>query len=872
MSSRSLNVLCVLALVLVLAAPVVLGRNNIDMKRDTDQDRTKASFTPAEQTTQHKIGRIVLGISNQGWFGSWAGGARPDAFRNESVKACEFPKGSDTRYLYAGAFWIGGVIGRDTLVSEGVDGWSRDGHEFSPDEKPFGNLIRRSIIDPESPEYDGAISEEDYIAVYTDTNTVGVDPDHFGRAHRPLNIEVTQASYAWSYEYAEDIVLFDYKVKNIGRQILNDMYMGFYVDADIHYGQDDNAGAQDDLSGFLETYPAECGSCQYEDTVFMAWTFDNDGDFETDNPVPHVTATRIVRTPRKGQLEVSYNWWVSNGNAAYDFGPREQPFKGKWKEPLRDFRTGGTGTPEGDVNKYYLLRNQEFDYDQAYTASITSSDELWLPPPADKKYEWSSGLDTRYLLSFGPFDIRPGEELPISFAYLAGENVHTVPGNLNNLAEATYNPDAYYANLDFSDLALNSRWASWIYDNPGIDTDGDGDSGVVFICVNDSTVSDSALVFDPDLGEEVWVYSFEVTSADTCWIQGDGVPDFKGASPPPAPYLWVTPSVGKLHVRFNGTRSETTPDVFSREIDFEGYRVYLARDDRAASFSVVASYDIEDYNKWVYNPDPRIEDFELLEAPFTLEQLRCTYGDSCNDISFNPLQFTRSNPLRVGDSTFYFEKQDYNASEFGVSTPIRKRYPDQPYPSSLVADSARPEELTEDGYLKYFEYEYTIDGLLPTVPYWVNVTAFDYGSPQSGLPSLETSVTVGNIMAYPLASAAEVALGDKEVYVYPNPYRIDGNYRQLGFEGRIDRERPDDRVRAIHFANVPPKCTIRIYTLDGDLVRELTHDRDPADPTATHAEWNLITRNTQLVVSGLYYWTVEDETGEVQIGKLMIIM
>ena len=68
------------------------------------------------------------------------------------------------------------------------------------------------------------------------------------------------------------------------------------------------------------------------------------------------------------------------------------------------------------------------------------------------------------------------------------------------------------------------------------------------------------------------------------------------------------------------------------------------------------------------------------------------------------------------------------------------------------------------------------------------------------------------------------------------------------------------------------KCIIRVYTLDGDLVRELEHDFAPGDPMGRHHQWDLITRNTQLVVSGLYYWTVEDEDGEVQIGKLAIIM
>jgi hypothetical protein len=47
---------------------------------------------------------------------------------------------------------------------------------------------------------------------------------------------------------------------------------------------------------------------------------------------------------------------------------------------------------------------------------------------------------------------------------------------------------------------------------------------------------------------------------------------------------------------------------------------------------------------------------------------------------------------------------------------------------------------------------------------------------------------------------------------------------------------------------------------------------DPSDPTSRDHEWDLITRNTQMIVSGLYYWTVEMPDGRVQMGKLVILM
>jgi hypothetical protein len=140
------------------------------------------------------------------------------------------------------------------------------------------------------------------------------------------------------------------------------------------------------------------------------------------------------------------------------------------------------------------------------------------------------------------------------------------------------------------------------------------------------------------------------------------------------------------------------------------------------------------------------------------------------------------------------------------------------------------------------------------------------------LGSLETSKTVNPKVTYALPTASVVEAEGLEVFVYPNPYRGDGSYFEKGFEGRDSRFKIPARMRRIHFANLPAKCWIRIFTLDGDLVREWKHDVNPTDPTASHDEWDLITRNTQMVVSGIYYWTVEEENGNTQIGKLVIIL
>ncbi|MGD8605343.1 MAG: hypothetical protein PVF49_12310 [Anaerolineales bacterium] len=730
-------------------------------------------------------------------------------------------------------------------------------------------MLRRSTLHPEDPDFDLAVSEEDVIAVYTDTFTSGVSGlrDDFldKRPHRPLHIEVTQRSFAWSYSYAEDFVLFDFSIRNIGEKTLDKVYMGILIDGDVYKDIADPEGTEsfyDDICGFLRAAPWQRDGCEWSDTVNLAWVADNDGDFLKEGtdyiPVPSITGARVVRTP-SDSLRLSFNWWVSNvQDRSKDFGPQK-------KYHIRDLGTGGMGTPEGDRAKYFFMRNREFDYDQIYTAGISPLDPVWAYPNQSIARDVSDGFDARYLISFGPFVIQPGQNLPISMAYVGGEHFHTDPYNGQvNLIDG-YNPDAYYDNVDFSDLALNARWASWIYDNPGVDTDTDGYAGKYHICCEDSVISSiDSTVFPYDT---IWSYNW----CEKVWYEGDGVPDWRGASPPPAPVFWLEPEVGKIRVRFNGAVSETTRDIFTNLMDFEGYRIYISRDTRESSYTLLTSYDKDNYDKYVWNNE-RVR-WELLDIPQSLQKLRCLYGSSCEDDNFDPLNYPRNHPYRMPgypDSIFYFEPHDYNQSEF-TATGIRKIYPEQPYPSTLIPDSADTSELTPDGYLKYFEYEYTIDNLLPTIPYYVNITAFDFGSPAMRINPLETSKTVGSKMAYPTPSSEDVQQRDLKAYVYPNPYRGDGDYYGKGFEGRDAPWYIPDRLRRIHFANLPAKCTISIFSLDGDLVREWDHDMDPADPASSHDEWDLITRNTQRVVSGIYYWTVAEPNGKTQIGKLVII-
>ncbi len=795
-----------------------------------------AAADPEILTRAHTRGNMELAITNDGTFGTF-GSTITDPVTGDPILSCVYPKGSDILYLYVAAFWIGAVVGRDTLVSCGSEDFYNT-REFWPEAPPLGDP-RLLSSDQSSPFFsEAAISEEDILVTYYDTLTnpgnTGID-EFDGRPHRPLGIQVSQRSMVWSYDYADDFVLFDYQITNIGNERLRQVYMGIWVDGDVwHESRNGPIGWEDDIVGFYETHPAPEG-CGWLDTVNIAWTADNDGDpvggaFDF-RSARNVVGVRVVRTPADS-LSYSFNWWITNySDVTLDFGPR------RLNSPEDPFRDMGPriGTPLGDANKYYVMRKPEFDYDLLYTA-VNQFDNGWRPPPEGANVI-ADGFDTRYLLSFGPFGIDPGQTLPLSFAFVGGENLHRNPEGISRFDPA--NPQPYYDGLDFSNLALNARWASWVYDNPSVDSDGDGNRGKYRVC--------------------------PTNESDTAWYEGDGVPDFRGAGPPPAPAIRVIPQFGRLVVRFNGYRSETTPDVFLNDIDFEGYRVYRSLDERRDSYSLLTSYDRPNFKRfrfvggdtarWIQDP-----------IPFDIDSLETLYGSG-----FQPLIYSRTAPFRFAGDRFYFERQDYNRSSLGGPGEIRKVFPDLPQPADDPA-MWQPDEITMEygePLPLFYEYEYVLDSLLPTIPYYVAVTAFDFGAPASGLSPLETNPQNSAILEYPQVSTETVETENLDAYVYPNPYRVDADYGGSGFEDFS----PGANVqlsRRIRFANLPRVCTIRIFSLDGDLIKTIDHNFPEGGPGSMVATWDLVTRNRQAVVSGTYYYTIESPT-RTQVGKLVII-
>jgi hypothetical protein len=210
-------------------------------------------------------------------------------------------------------------------------------------------------------------------------------------------------------------------------------------------------------------------------------------------------------------------------------------------------------------------------------------------------------------------------------------------------------------------------------------------------------------------------------------------------------------------VRWNGHEAETSVDWFSRNSEFEGYHAYLSTIGSVGSFARVGSYDVEDYCRYRWDFD--LDDWTRLPYRFMIDEVMCRYAPfGCDDQNWHPMDYSRQQPFVMTgftDSLFYFEPILVNASEFGLETPFTKRFPAALCPTygwpSEVPDDSVDFYLTDDGYFKYYEYEFMIDELLPGQTYWIAITSYEYGSLAGDIEPSESNVAVVAQTAVPMA-------------------------------------------------------------------------------------------------------------------------
>jgi hypothetical protein len=251
--------------------------------------------------------------------------------------------------------------------------------------------------------------------------------------------------------------------------------------------------------------------------------------------------------------------------------------------------------------------------------------------------------------------------------------------------------------------------------------------------------------------------------------------------------------------------------------------------------------------------------------------LRITFGEKKATLNWKwQVGDTRQNPEEFVDTTNYtaVRSSELNGRIFEGFRLYRSEDPKGSNATfSLLKEFDKPGDIW--GYNTGIQYDYVDSNLTPGKTYWYAVTSFSIEDTvtRHKRESLESSISENTVVGNKAKIVMPfVVVNEKgKVQVVPNPYRVDEDYTTgIKWEGDIIQWKEEKRL--IKFINLPAKCTLRIFSLAGELVHTIEHN----DPMKGEEGWNLISGSNRTVASGIYLFSVESDFG-TQIGKFVII-
>ncbi|MCK4539325.1 MAG: hypothetical protein KAV42_11060 [Candidatus Krumholzibacteria bacterium] len=785
----------------------------------------------------HNVGNLQMHVTNWGCFGSYPSSNWPTA----EFPSAQWPANSGTEYLYIAGLWIGAKKGGIPVVST-----SAYEIEFRPPgiENPEAKIYRAfegiqsgaRLPSPDDDDKDGVSDEdwqngidddgdglidEDFGAIgkqmFTcwttddDPTSVQVNPEH-----TPLHLFIRQESYQWEEEQFYDFVGIEYKIKNYGSDIIEDLYIGFFADGDAGK-RDREQYWTDDCTGLFEGIRcAQKGENEIPVRLSVAYFYDKDGDDG-------------ACTGYFGIIFLGHDIDPLGENAPKTVGLTSyQNFSGD-----QPYENGGD--PTNDFQRYELM-------------SKTQKDRNAEVP-----------RDYRMMMATGPFrELLPDSSMILQVAFVCGEGLD---GMLDAAASAT--------------MAFQGNWFD-IDGNPqtGIDGRETPVPGPVSGIVADSCAAGGDLeLLSAARGEIIWINNdcrneIELWENTEC-AKGDATfSDFQtgvdgketqvnwlvGSAPPP-PNMRLLPGDNKVVVMWDNF-SEVTPDVSTLELDFEGYRIWRADGwTRPMGTSVLSG---PPRNLWQL-----IEERDIMNGVrpdidfrYPISEIR----DNRRGWQYVPLEGLDGKDaiIRLFEESVWYSPLDTVPCPPGLSND-----------ECDTLEAMARYNLGFEGGLQY--YKFIDESVHNGMHYFYSVTAYDHML-SGGVP-----IRVGkfgdsssNFMYIsPLSDPQDAEeYDDDEVYVVPNPATA-----ATMSPWQLDPNMDDPTGIKVEFRNLPLcRNTVRIFTMAGDLVEILYHDGASAGQRGTLV-WDLVSRNGQNVTSGVYLFAVEpeDDRFEKVIGKFVII-
>lgn len=374
------------------------------------------------------VGNIGLTITNYGTIGNGF-----VTFPNQP--SLQYPKASGIEHLFVGGLWVGGIKDGAVRVSTAaVDVSSLNRSEgFEYTNAPGQGITEKSSLQ-NSPNYRAdAVSHQDFVSEFFDTNTFANGT--IIQNHTPMGIKVLMESYCYDFNFANNWVILNYKIINVGYQgsttPIESLYVGLWCDAVVRNTNITVPGG----STFYNK-----GADGYDSTLRMAYEYDYNGDPGfTDsyvgfkmlgvNPKPQ---TEFVNTRTKFTI-----WQFRNTTDPIYFSPTTD-----------DVSSGAAG-------KYQKLQG----YLTVSPALDSINNPSIVPSRLDVLRHTPSNRST--LLSYGPFRNQDGSRYSLRYTQDTLNAVFAV------ICAKKYgtDPTTWDSSYQRSNLNISAGWAQSAYDN-----------------------------------------------------------------------------------------------------------------------------------------------------------------------------------------------------------------------------------------------------------------------------------------------------------------------------------------------------------------------------------------------------------------------
>jgi len=834
----------------------------------------------------HDRGNIVTTVQNFGYVGGYSWAGRPSG---------RWPANTTHDYLAEMRFWIGGVSSAgDTLLANTAD-------DFNPIPGWIAGSLTHDIrlsTDPERYDHDPLDTVGEGIGypaygwrvwdteteqwVYNEVYSILDDTFYYGGpvgvqesitryaddalGYPILGLEITQTIRQWNYQYNQDIIFFTLEIKNAATEDYHDFAIGLYCDFDVG-GPDPASGENGRLGDLVAHDPA----------LDLAWTYDEDGYDPGWGPsvVTGVMGTVILSTP--GDIGMtSFN-------------------TGQWEF-----------LPQTDIERFEMIDNTEFDTslpptDQYYVQAVRGID---LPAGETITFDFAlvAAPNAEYLLTtaerakalYDQYYIGPKPPDPPVVKVTAGDGV--VKLYWDDAAETSVEPTT--GEQDFEGYKIfksTDRGASWgtLVTNP--DYSRGPDYYPIARYVKDPLDRIGHTFVDENLtnGMEYWysVVAYDTGTAVFEALQNDrGNPESAvntiRVTPRDDPLGYQSPQASLEHV-YGGVwkPSEDAVSVYvvdENAITGDEYRVVFTEDcvdlfwsliNTTTGDTVLVDQDqvegeystfpvVDGMQITVLNPHRVVEDMyqsrfavpeQVTLAMEFAEQFDPSLG--CNENFRNDIEirFTATGSVAYEWFTGAPATVPFEVWNLTAETQI----------GCWFADWSADGEYTlaDMDYLILTNFDYDDGNFHPEAlpDYLTWVAAFDPASvPADGDafliegPRILSPEDQFDFSSHKIVAAA-ASQNMNKIRVVPNPYLGYAEWESIPGENKLQ------------FANLPDRCTIRIYTLAGEMIRTLPHE----DGTGTE-DWDMLSEAGRGIASGVYLFNVESEYG-TYTGKFAVI-